>query len=198
MMLGRWFEPWAGNGVLVTSQVLPPSVDMDFGINPSMSVFLPPIPRMVSPSLSRTKVVCLPPVRPAVSYQVPPLSLLAQSTDFPPQPSLATYIVPSLSRRTVLIGCFEWQPTSFVKLGNLTSHQVVPLSAEEVHWKGKARPSPNRGLPQKKYIVPLSFQSSGQWSFRSTKSNIRQGISHWSAPKRRRVAISETPASYSL
>src|SRR5579862_1482209 len=89
IMNGRWLLASAGNDVLLTVQVFPPSREMDLGMNPSIFVFLPPMPRML-PSFNTTKVVWRPSVRPPVSLQVLPLSVEHHSIDSPPTASVAT------------------------------------------------------------------------------------------------------------
>src|SRR5688572_4468728 len=129
--VGRWLVPCQVNGVLLTVQVRPRSLEIALGMNPSICVFLPPMPRM-RPSLSGAYEVWRPALRPPVSNQVAPSSSLAQRTDSPPEPSLDTYIRPASSRNALLIGWREWLPIGPTNRGKRISPQVAPLSFEVI------------------------------------------------------------------
>src|ERR1035441_5910017 len=86
MMLGRWPLARGSKMVLDLCHVLPPSLLRASGMRPSMLEFLPPKPSR-SPFFAITMVVCRPAVRPPVSYQVLPSSLVAHTTLMEPLPS---------------------------------------------------------------------------------------------------------------
>ena len=134
---------------------------MDSGIFPSMAEFFPPKPK-ISPSRPMTIVVCRPPVRPPVSYQVLPSSCDPHTAEMEPLPvaslpveSVGRRIVPSLVRTMLLMGCEMYAPMGAAKRGKRISLQVAPLSTDVVNANGHA--PMRRGVPQKSHTLPCSF-----------------------------------------
>src|ERR1043166_8344165 len=93
MSEGRWALPSGGNGeATLLLQVAPQSVEVFWGDQPLMELFLPPMESSLPLSSSGTITEWRPPVRPPMSRQRMPSSVLRQRKLEASTPSMAKYI----------------------------------------------------------------------------------------------------------